>query len=144
MCQGVIASLVKFRVGKKRKSVILSGIGSHSDLFGDNREKLIGLSGVEGEGEEIVSIESDFSGWNKFTVESGEPSKSDYRKLAAEYKRIAGSSKALIAHVLRCMKIDEALLSLLTAPARAEYNKVTASAWAALFRKKSNRVERLR
>ena len=131
MCQGAIVSLVKFKKGKKTRRVVLSGVGSHSDLLSRERKKLIKAGWREGcLGEEVISIESDFSGWNRFTVEGGNPGKSDMAILKREYKKIAGNAKTLIVHVKRVGMIDDALVGLLTAPAWAEYNKVTATAWA--------------
>lgn len=45
-------------------------------------------------GESIVSIESDFSGWNKYTIEAGSPSAAEIKILNREYKKIAGSARA--------------------------------------------------
>jgi predicted aminopeptidase len=122
--------LVGFRVRGKQKKVVLSGIGSHSQMLQDNASRLKGLGWLGSGDEWVASIESDFSGWNKFTVESGEPTPADLRLLKCEYKRVAGSAKALIAHVKRTGKIDHALVDLLTAPAWAEYDKVRDAAWA--------------
>jgi uncharacterized membrane protein len=131
VCQGVVISLVKFTANGKKKKVVLSGIGSHSDLIKDNVKKLKRSGWKENSsGESIISIESDFSGWNKYMVESGKPSESELAILTREYKKCAGNAKALIAHVKRCGKIDNALIALLTASAWAECEKVTASAWA--------------
>jgi hypothetical protein len=167
MCQGIVISLVKFTANGKGKKVVLSGIGSHSDLLKNNIKKLKRSGWKENaSGESVISIESDFSRWDKFTVESGHPTCAEVAILTREYKKCAGNAKALIAHVKRCGKIDDALIALLTASAwaeykkvrasaraeyekvtasaRAEYEKVTASAWIKLFSKKENRVERLR
>ena len=131
MCQGVVVSLVAFKVANKTKRIVLSGIGSHADLFKDNKNKLI-RAGWKGSvtGERIISIESDFSAWNKFTIESGEPSKLELKLLRDAYKRCAGNARTLINHVKRCKKIDQSLVNLLTEPALAEYEKVTEQAWA--------------
>jgi hypothetical protein len=142
MCQGTIVSLISFKVKNRTKRIILSGIGSHSDLVKDNLLKLKKAGWKENiVGERIISIESDFSAWNKFTVESGEPSKLELKILRNTYKKCAGNARSLISHVKRCGKIDNALVNLLTEPALAEckkvtepalaeYNKVTEPAWA--------------
>ncbi len=129
MCQGAVISLVKFKKGKRIVRIPVHGIGSHSELIEANT-KLLKRKGWRDNlpGQEVISIESDFSAWNKFTVESGAPDKSDMGILRREYKKIAGSASALIKHVKRCGKIDDALLRLLTAPALEQYNKVKAPA----------------
>ena len=162
MCQGVIVSLVKWQgKAKKVKRCVLSGIGSHSQLLSDNSKKLARLDSAPGQ--MVYSIESDFSAWNRFSLAGNEPDKASLAILKREYKRCAGSAKALIAHVKRCGKIDDALVAIFTAqalaeynkvtaqawaeynkvkaPALAEYNKVTAPAWCKLFAKKSNRIK---
>ena len=130
MCQGVVISLVKFQVNGKQKQVILSGVGSHSQLFKDGAARLTRLGWRAGLEEGIVSIESDFSGWNRFSVESGTPTKRELTTLKRAYKKVAGNGKVLIAHVRRIGKIDDALLELFRAQALAEYDKVSAPAWA--------------
>ena len=142
MCQGVVISLVKFNAKGKNKSVILSGIGSHSDLIKDNKSRLERLGWTENStNQNVYSIESDFSGWNKFTIESDQPHEKDLQRLKIAYKKCAGNAKALISHVKKCGKIDDALIRLLsqlawaeykkvTQPARAEYEKVEQPAWA--------------
>ena len=132
MCQGVVISLVKFKNKKKNITVVLSGIGSHSDLIKDNIVKLKRTGWKENiSGESIISIESDFSAWNKFTIESEtQPNQNELKILRETYKKCAGSAKALIAHVQKCGKIDNALVNLLTEPALAEYNKIKDQAWA--------------
>ena len=152
MCQGAIVSLIQFKVKERTKNVVLKGIGSHSQLVSDNTAKLTKAGWNENlPGQKVFSIESDFSAWNKFTLVSGFPNKVELKLLKTAYKEIAGSASALIRHVLKCNKIDEALLRLLTAPAWAEYEKVTAPAWAeynkvkaqawvSLFRKPLNRI----
>ena len=98
-------------------------------MFSDNEKKLIKAGWKEGiSGESIISIESDFSAWNSFTVEHGVPTKFEKRLLAAEYKKCAGNVRALISHVKRLGKIDDALTNLLTAPALKQYEEVTAPA----------------
>ena len=130
MCQGAIVSIVKFKKGNRIVRVPISGIGSHSELVSAN-QKLLKRKGWNDSlpGQEVVSIESDFTkGWNRYTVEAGVPDKSDKGILDREFKKIAGSPKALIAHVKRCGKIDNALVGLLTAPAWEQYDKVKAPA----------------
>jgi hypothetical protein len=155
MCQGAIVSLVKFKVKGRNKSIVLKGIGGHSQLVQDNLAKLKRAGWNDNlPDQKVFSIESDFSAWNKFTVESGDPNKAELKILAKAYKEIAGSASALIRHVLKCGKIDGGLVGLLEAPAQAEYDKVTAQAWAeydkvtaqawaSLFRVKSNRIKYL-
>ena len=129
MCQGAIVSLIQFKPKKRTKSIVLKGIGSHSQLVQDNLTKLTKAGWNENlPGQKVFSIESNFSAWNKFTVESGEPGKKELKILKTAYKEIAGSPSALIRHVLKCGKIDDALIALLKAAARAEYGKVTAAA----------------
>ena len=132
MCQGVIISLIKFKVGRQTKKVVLTGIGSHSDLFKNNIKKLKREGWKESvSNEKIISIESNFSGWNKFTIESHDkPNNSELSILRKAYKGCAGNAENLIKHVKKIGKIDNALLNLLSAPAFAEYNKVTDTAWA--------------
>ena len=126
MCQGVVISLVKFNAKGKNKSVILSGIGSHSDLIKDNKSRLERLGWTENStNQNVYSIESDFSGWNKFTIESDQPHEKDLQRLKIAYKKCAGNAKALISHVKKCGKIDDALIRLLSQLAWAEYKKVT-------------------
>jgi len=121
MCQDVILSLVKFQVGKKQKRVVLKGVGSHSDLLLRNRKQLTQLGWRESPTDEVISIESDFAnGWNRYTVESGSPTAADARILAREYKRCAGTAKALIAHV-RKYGYDESLANLLSAKGQNDY-----------------------
>jgi hypothetical protein len=116
MCQGVIISMVKFDANGKHKRVILRGIGGHADLLKDNKKKLEKEGWTENaKSQDVISIESDFSGWNKFTVESGVPSISEMAILAREYKKIAGNARALIAHVKAVGKIDSALERLFSA-----------------------------
>jgi hypothetical protein len=130
MCQGAIVSLVKFKVGNRTKSITLKGIGSHADLVKDNIAKLTKAGWNENlPGQKVFSIESDFKAWNKFTVESGDPSKAELKILAKAYKEIAGSASALIRHVLKCGKIDDALVSLLTAPAYKIWQESKAPAY---------------
>ena len=166
MCQGVVASLVKFTANGKKKTVVMSGIGSHSDLIKDNVKKLKRAGWKENaSGESVISIESDFSGWNKYTVEAGKPSDAEIKILNREYKKCAGNAGALIAHVKRCKKIDDALVALLSADGTkiynakrapldadhkakratldADYKAKCAPLWIRLFSKKENRVERL-
>lgn len=144
MCQGVIVSLVKFRVKNRTKQVVLAGIGSHSQLVAENQKRLKRLGFRENsKGQSVISIESDFSGWNKFNVESGIPTKEELKVLASIYKKIAGNASALIRHVKRCGKIDDALIGLLMAPAQKLYNETTAQAWCKLFAVKSNRILKL-
>ena len=132
MCQGVVVSLVKFKNKNKNVRVVLSGIGSHSDLLKDNLKKLKRAGWKEGvSGELVISIESDFSAWNKFTVESSAiQNRNELKILRDTYKRCAGDTKHLIAHVEKCGKIDVALVNLLGAPALAEYEKVKVQALA--------------
>ena len=132
MCQGAIVSLVKFKKGKRLVRVPVSGIGSHSELIKANTLLLKRRGWNENlPGQEVISVESDFTkGWNYFTVESGQPDKSDMAILRRKFKTIAGSASALIRHVKRCGRIDDALVALLTASAWAEYEKVRAPAWA--------------
>ena len=123
MCQGVVASLVKFTANGKKKTVVMSGIGSHSDLIKDNVKKLKRAGWKENaSGESVISIESDFSGWNKYTVEAGKPSDAEIKILNREYKKCAGNAGALIAHVKRCKKIDDALVALLSADGTKIYD----------------------
>ena len=125
MCQGVIVSLVSFKVGRKTNRIILSGIGSHSDLLRDNK-KLLKKSGWTEDlsNQKVISIESDFvKGWNSWTLESGKPTLVEKRLLSKEYKRVAGDAKSLIAHVKKCKKIDDALVILLTPEAQSQYQK---------------------
>ena len=128
MCQGVILS----RLSKGRKSLILTGIGSHLSLISDNQKRIEKKFGSVNDSEiQIISCESDFSkGWNHFTIESEMPTKSEMKQIKSVWKETAGSARALISHVKRCGKIDDALVELFTAPAIAEYNKVKAQAWA--------------
>ncbi|MBE3141511.1 MAG: hypothetical protein IMZ53_13125, partial [Thermoplasmata archaeon] len=132
MCNGVVVSLISFKKKNKTVQVVLSGVGSHSDLVKDNLKKLQRAGWKEdAKGESVLSIESDFSSWNKFTIESEtKPNRNELKILRDTYKKCAGNARALIAHVKRCGKIDDALLDLLAAPARAEYEKVSASALA--------------
>ena len=127
MCQGAIVSIVRF--GKKR--VLLSGIGSHSTLIADNR-KLLEKRGwkEDAPNQSVVSYESDFTQkkWGKFTHEAGDPRKGDEKIVKAEFKRISGSASALIEHMRRIGRIDDALVNLLTAPALKAYGEVTATA----------------
>ena len=163
MCQGAVVSVFQFKVGKRTKNVVCTGIGSHKGVAKDNKAKLEKAGWNENlPGQKVFSIESDFSAWNKFTLVSGEPDKKELKLLKSAYKEIAGSASALIRHVLKCGKIDDALLRLLTAPAWAEYEKVKAQAlaeykkvtapalaeyekvkapaWISLFCKPSNRI----
>jgi hypothetical protein len=129
MCQGAIVSLVQFKVGKRNKQIVLKGIGSHADLVADNIKKLTRAGWKDSlPGQKVFSIESDFSAWNKFTVESGEPSKKELKVLAKAYKEIAGSPSALIRHVLKCNKVEDALVRLLTATADKAWQEATATA----------------
>ena len=122
MCQGAIVSLVQFKVGRKRKNIILTGIGSHSQLIKDNAAILTGRGWDENHPDQkVFSIESDFSAWNKFSIVAGEPGKKELKLLASAYEKIAGNASALIRHVKHCGKIDDSVLRLLTAPAWAEY-----------------------
>jgi hypothetical protein len=132
MCQGTIVSLISFKKNNKTVRVVLSGIGSHSKLVKDNMKKLQRAGWKESiNGERVVSIESDFSAWNKFTVESGsKPNRAELKILRDTYKKCAGDAKHLIVHVKRCGKIDNALVDLLIESALAEYEKVKAPAWA--------------
>jgi hypothetical protein len=130
MCQGVIVSLVSFKVKGKTRRVVLSGVGSHSELIQSSAKRLKRAGWKENPSDRVVSIESDFSGWNKYSLAGGNPTTAETAILSREYKRIAGNAKALIAHVKSVKKIDDALLRLLTAPALAEYEKVTAPALA--------------
>ena len=162
----MVVSLISFKNKGRIKKVVLSGIGSHSDLVKDNIKKLKRAGWKDSaNGENIISIESNFSGWNRFTVESGEPSKSELAILKRAYKKCAGSAKVLIAHVKRCGKIDDALIKLFTAPAQnvlnettapaqkvfnetyasaqKVFNETTASAWIKLFTVKLNRASHL-
>src|ERR1035437_5153629 len=156
MCQGVVVSLYIWKDGKKSRREVRSGIGSHSDLARDSRAWLIKKGWTEdAPGQNVISIESDFEkGWNHFTAGSGNPSLAESGILKREYKRVAGDADALIAHVKKCGKIDDALVELLTAPALAEYEKVkasalaeyekvTASAWIKLFEVPTNRIKQL-
>ena len=125
MCQGVIVSLVSFKVGRKTNRIILSGIGSHSDLLRDNK-KLLKASGWTEDlsNQKVISIESNFTkGWNNWTLESGSPTLVEKRLLSKEYKRVAGDAKSLIAHVKKREKIDDALVRLLTSEAQSQYQK---------------------
>jgi len=134
MCQGCIVSLVKFKVGKKVKSITLAGVGSHSALLSDNKKRLERAGWKENaNGERVISIESDFSGWNRFTVESGDPNKQELRLLKSAYKKVAGSSQALIRHIRKTGKIDDALVQLLSDEARKKFDEDTAT-----LRKKFN------
>ena len=157
MCQGVIVSLVKFQNDKgKNKRAVLKGIGSHSSLIKNNQKLLKKLGWTENaKNQEVVSIESDFSGWNKFTVESGNPSKVDLAILSRAYKECASNARVLISHVKRIGKTDDALVSLLIASAKKVYCDTIASAekvyydkttrvWTKLFRTSKNRIECLR
>jgi hypothetical protein len=132
MCQGIVISLVKFKSKNKNVRVVLSGIGRHSDLIKSNLGKLQKAGWVGNiSNESVISIESDFSAWNKFTVESeDQPNRAELKILKDTYKKCAGNARALIAHVKRCGKIDDALVNLLTASALAEYEKVEAPALA--------------
>lgn len=129
MCQGVIASLAKFVVDGNVKRIVISGIGSHMQLYYNNLA-MLRAAGWTCRGEDrAVAIESDFSkGWNSFTVEEGIPDEQDLLLLSQEYERCAGNAEALIAHVTRVGQIDEALRALLTEEARialdAEIEKV--------------------
>ena len=130
MCNGVVISLISFKNKKKNVRVVLSGIGSHSSLVSDNLKKLKRAGWKENAiGERIISIESDFSAWNKFTVECGEPNRNELKILRSAYKKCAGDATHLIAHVKRCNKLDDSLVNLLTEDARTEYEKVKAPAW---------------
>ena len=128
MCQGAIVSIVRF--GKKR--VVLSGIGSHSTLIADNK-KLLEKRGwkEDAPNQSVVSYESDFTQnkWGKFTHEAGDPKKGDEKIVKAEFKRVSGSASALIKHIQRIGRIDDALLKLLTAPARKVYDAATSEVW---------------
>ena len=130
MCQGAIVSIVRF--GKKR--VVLSGIGSHSTLIADNK-KLLEKRGwkEDAPNQSVVSYESDFTQnkWGKFTHEAGDPKKGDEKIVKAEFKRVSGSASALIKHIQRIGRIDDALVKLLTAPAWEAYSEATAPAWKA-------------
>jgi hypothetical protein len=131
MCQGVIVSLVKFKAKGKNKTVVLSGIGSHSDMLAKHKQTIIKAGWKVGKNESIISIESDFSkGYGNFTVESGTPTKKEMALLKKEYNRCAGSTTALIAHVKTVSKIDDALISLLTAKALADYEAKCAPLYA--------------
>jgi hypothetical protein len=166
MCQGVIGILVSFKAGGKTKRIVLTGIGSHSQLLAANKKKLKRAGWKEkAKGERVVSIESDFSAWNKFTVESGEPSRVELSLLKNAYKKCARDAKHLISHVKKCGQIDEALVNLLSESARTEYKRVAAPAlaeyervvapalaeckrvearaWIKLFSIKANRVSHL-
>ena len=127
MCQGAIVSIVRF--GKKR--VVLSGIGSHSTLIADNK-KLLEKRGwkEDAPNQSVVSYESDFTQnkWGKFTHEAGDPKKGDEKIVKAEFKRVSGSASALIKHIQRIGRIDDALVKLLTAPAWKAYGEATATA----------------
>ena len=129
MCQGVVISLVTFKSNGKRKRIVLFGIGSHSGLVKDNITKLKRAGWKEGGEEGVISIESDFSTWNKYSVQCGTLTESERKILDRAYKSVAGNAKSLIAHVGRCGRIDDALLRLLTDSALSEYEKVKASAW---------------
>jgi hypothetical protein len=144
LCQGVIVSLVKFQTESgKNKRIVLKGIGSHSDLLKDNQARLEKLGFKETcMNQDVISIESDFSGWNRFTVESGYPTRSEFAILTRAYKECAGNAKTLIAHVKFYRNIDDGLLNLLTitawkayqeakAPASKAYREVEAPAWKA-------------
>ena len=131
MCQGVVVSLVKFKVGDKSKTVIMSGVGSHSELIANNLPRLKKLGYTEAKDDFLCSVESDFTkGWGKFS-DAGhfvDATIGEQKKIAKEYKRVAGSVKALIAHVKKCGKIDNALLDLLSAPAQKAYDEAIATA----------------
>ena len=133
MCQGAIVSIVRF--GKKR--VVLSGIGSHSTLIADNK-KLLEKRGwkEDAPNQSVVSYESDFTQnkWGKFTHEAGDPKKGDEKIVKAEFKRVSGSASALIKHIQRIGRIDDALVKLLTAPAWEAYSEATATALESLQR----------
>ncbi len=130
MCQSVIISLVKFKVHGRTKRVLLSGVGSDSELLAQNNSKLRKAGWTEGSaGQEVISIESNFTrGWNDYTIERGKPSKADEVLLAKEYKRCAGSARALMAHVKR-RGFDESLVGLLTAKAAKRYREAEAKLW---------------
>ena len=134
MCQGVIVSIVKFKTKSgRRKHVVLSGIGSHSNMLLRNQKKLVRAGcDINSADCSVLSAESDFSGnkYGRYTVESGDPTKQDLAILTREFKRCSGSARSLIAHVRSVGKIDDALLALLRQPARAEYEKVRQPAWA--------------
>ena len=150
MCQGAIMSIVRF--GKKR--VVLSGIGSHSTLIADNKKFLEKRGWEEGlPDQSVVSYESDFTQgkWGRFTHEGGDPRKGDEKIVKAEFKKIAGSASALIRHIQRHKRIDDALLKLLTAPAQKVYaaatsedqkvyDAATATAFIKIFRNPKNRI----
>ncbi len=126
MCQGIALSLFKF----SNKSVILTGIGSHSNLVKDNIDLLKKMGWKEGAGESVISVESNFNNnkYNQFTIELGLPDSSDLKKITSTYKKVGGSPQKIINHIKRCKKIDEDLLNLLTAPAGKLYKETTAPA----------------
>jgi hypothetical protein len=105
--------------------------------------------GLDAPGLRVVSLESDFTkGWNQFTLEFGEPTAEEMIVLKREWAKVAGDADALIAHVERCAKIDEALIELLSqeglgayteakATALKAYNKATATAWKAYNKAKA-------
>jgi hypothetical protein len=133
MCQGIVTSLFKFKVGRKTVRVIASGIGSHSDLAANSVRKLKRAGWTDkARGQSVVSIESNFrKGYGQFTVESGKPSPADLILLKREYNRVAGSAVALMRHVKRCGKVDDALVALLTPEAWKAYEDGRAPLWKA-------------
>jgi hypothetical protein len=130
MCQGAIVSLVQFKKSGRNKRIILKGIGSYADLIADNVAKLKRAGWDENlPGQKVYSIVSDFSAWNRFSVVSGDSGKKELNILAEAYREIAGKPSALIRHVLKCGKVDDALANLLLPKAKKEYSDKRAKFW---------------
>lgn len=128
MCQAVIATLVQFRDEKdKQVRVLLTGIGSHSEMISDNEPKLRHRGYIRGHysEERVYSIESQLQkGWAKFSYESptayGVPS--DIKKMFQKTVReIAGNAKRLREFVHRIGKVDNALVRLLRPPIAEQF-----------------------
>jgi len=111
MCQGIIISLVKFN----KKTIVLKGIGSHSQMFLKNKKFLIQNGCNETVKSEIISIESDFSDkkLNKFTIEGSTPTKKDKKLLKEEYYKIAGTPENLFNFVKNQNNFELSLFSLI-------------------------------
>ena len=139
MCSGVVISLVKFKNKNKNVRIILSGIGSHSALLHNNNIDNLQQAGwKESINEEIISIESDFSWWNRFSVDGPKIiTGTDLKILKNTYKACAGDAEHLIAHVKRCGKVDIALIDLLDDISKAQFHEETQQ-----MRMKYNEIEK--
>ena len=120
MCQSCLVSIVRFN-GKK---VVLTGIGSHSQMFQDNKKLLLRRGWKENDpGQSVVSYESNFENlkWGEFILEGGMEQEGDNKTAQEKFKEIAGSASVLIKHIRRIKKIDNTLIDLLTAQGYDKY-----------------------